>query len=239
MKIRMFKYKKGEQNMYKVTKRKFYHIGLIIMGVLCFNTAMLFASQNPTEESKLLPISIYDEENLLVLSLEDVGKYHGDICPCVVIGFRVTQFAISQLWKPARPPEEGAGGDEIPKRKDFRIISEFPGQGSQDAFEFITRAKTRGDFILELPEGTDAENISLDNCVFIIIRKSTGKQIKIWLREEVFPDGSEKFFNLRKKAKFDETATQKEKEKFRSAKQELKQRFMDWQTDDLFGFERR
>jgi len=42
---------------------------------------------------------------------------------------------------------------------------------------------------------------------------------------------------LRKKAKFDETATQKEKEKFRSAKQELKQRFMDWQTDELFGFE--
>ncbi len=33
--------------MNKVTKRKFYHIGLIMGGILCFNTAMLFASQNP------------------------------------------------------------------------------------------------------------------------------------------------------------------------------------------------
>jgi len=214
--------------MNRVTIGVPYLIGLIVVGLLLFYHGRLVASQNLEEESELSHISIYDEENQLVLSLEDVGKYHGDICPCVVIGFRVTQFAISQLWK-----------DKIPKRKDFKIISEFPGQGSQDAFEFITRAKTRGDFILELPEGTDAENISLDNCIFIIIRKSTGKQIKIWLREEVFPDGSEKFFNLRKKAKFDKMATEKEKEKFRSAKQELKQRFIDWQTDELFGFERR
>ena len=225
--------------MNKIVKRVLCLTGVITMGFVYFNGEQLIASQNPKEKSELLPISIYDEEELLKISLEDVGKYHGDICPCVVIGFRVTQFAISQLWKPARPLEEGAGRDEIPKRKDFRIISKFPGQGSQDAFEFITRAKTRGDFILELPEGTDAANISLDNCVFIIIRKSTGKQIKIWLKEEVFPEGSEKFFDLRKKAKFDETATQKDKEAFEAAKQELKQRFMDWQTDELFDFERR
>jgi hypothetical protein len=225
--------------MNKITKRVLCLTGVITMGLLYLNGEQLIASQNLEQGYEISPIFIYDEEELLEISLEDVGKYHGDICPCVVIGFRVTQFAISQLWKPARPLEEEAGGDEIPKRKDFRIISKFPGQGSQDAFEFITRAKTRDDFILELPEGTDAANISLDNCVFIIIRKSTGKQIKIWLKEEVFPEGSEKFFNLRKKAKFDETATQKEKEKFRSAKQELKQRFMDWQTDNLFGFERR
>ena len=174
---------------------------------------------------KLSPILIYDEDNLLKISIEDVGKYHGDICPCAIAGFRATQLAISQLWR-----------DEIPKREDFKIISAFPGRGSQDAFEFITRAKTRKDFTLKLPEGTSPENISMGNWVFTIIRKSTGKQIKIWLKEEVFPGGAEEFFKLRKKVKFEKTATPEEKEAFRSAKQELKEALMSLPVDELFGF---
>lgn len=211
--------------MNKVTKRKFYHIGLIVVGILCFNTRGLFASQNLAEKSELLPISIYDEKNLIVLSLEDVGKYHGDICPCLIAGFRATQFAILQLWR-----------NEIPKREDFKIISALPNQGSQDAFEFITRAKTRGDFRLELPEGTNIANISVDNWVFIIIRKSTHEQIKIWLKHEVFPEGPDKYFDLRKKVKLEKTATSEDKETFKLAKQEFKQRLLGWESDKLFGF---
>jgi len=189
-------------------------------------------------EDVLTPISIYDKENLLQISIEDVGKYHGDICPCLIAGFRATQLAISQLWK-----------DEIPKREDFKIISAFPGQGSQDAFEFITRVKTRGDFKLELPEGTDIVNISKNNWVFIITRKSTGlprktsgllrgEQIKIWLKEEVFPEGLKQYFDLRKKVKFEKTATLEEKEAFKSAVKKLKQRFVSWPADRLFDFKK-
>ncbi len=214
--------------MNRVTIGVPYLIGLIVVGLLVFYHGRLVASQNLEEKSELSHISIYDEENLLVLSLKDVGKYHGGICPCVVAGFRVTQLAISQLWK-----------EEIPKRKDFKIISALPSMGSQDAFEFITRAKTRKDFRIELPEGTDLANITMDNWVFVVIRKSTHERVKILLRDEVFPEGSERFFDLRKKVKFEKTATLKEKETFESAKKELKQRLMDWQTDELFGSERR
>lgn len=77
----------------------------------------------------------------------------------------------------------------------------------------------------------------MDNWVFIFIRKSTGEQIKIWLKEEIFPDESEKFFDLRKKVKFEDTATSEEKEKFKAVKQEIKQRFENWQADKLFEFE--
>jgi len=178
--------------------------------------------------TKLSPILIYDEENLLKISIEDVGKYHGDICPCAVVGFRATQLAISQLWK-----------DEIPERKDFRIISAFPGQGSQDAFEFITRVKTRGDFTLQLPSGTDIDNISIENWVFTFIRKSKGKQIKVWLKEEVFPGGSVEFFRLRKKMKLEVAATPEEKEALKSAKQELKKAFMNLPPEKLFGFKKK
>jgi len=179
-------------------------------------------------EDKLLPILIYDEENLLKISIADVGKYHGDVCPCLIVGFRATQLAISQLWK-----------DGIPKREDFKIMSAFPGRGSQDAFEFITRVKTRDDFTLQLPPETDIANISKDNLVFTFIQKSTGEQIKIWLKEEVFPGGAEEFFKLRKKAKFEKTTTLENKKAFESAKQELKKALMNLPLDKLFGFEKK
>jgi hypothetical protein len=102
--------KKGEQNVNKTNKLVFCLLKLIVLCIICFNTAMLVASQNPAEKSEPPPISIYDEGNLLVLSLEDTGKYHGDICPCVVVAFRATKLAISQLWK-----------DEIPRREEKLI----------------------------------------------------------------------------------------------------------------------
>ena len=171
-------------------------------------------------------IPIYDEESLLKISIEDVGKYHGDIGFCVVVGFRATQLAISQLWQ-----------DEIPKREDFKIICAFPGKGSQDAFEFITRAKTRKDFTLKLPEGTSLSTVTIDNLVFTFIRKSTGKQIKVWMKEAAFPpEGSEEIFRLRKKVKFEKTATPEEKEAFKSAAQGLKKAAMSLPLDSLFGF---
>ena len=214
---------------------------IVLLPVGAFSQAGIVEGETVSAETgtKLSPISIYDEENLLKISIEDVGKYHGDLCPCAIVGFRATQLAISQLWKPARPSEEGAGGDEIPERKDFRIISALPAIGSQDAFEFITRVKTRGDFTLQLPPGTDIANISIENWVFTFIRKSTGKQIKVWLKEEVFPGGSEEFFRLRKKVKFEGTATPEEKEAFKSAKQELKKAFIILPLDNLFDFKKK
>ena len=125
-----------------------------------------------SQSEKLRPISIYDEENLLKLSIEDVGKYHGDICLCALVAFRATQLAIAELWKPARLSEKEAGKDEIPRRGDFRIISALPTQGSQDCFEFITRVKTRRDFTLKSPDGTNIKNFSGDNWAFTFIRIS-------------------------------------------------------------------
>ena len=203
-------------------------IALLPVGVFAQVVKVEGGTVSAETGTKLSPILIYDEDNLLKISIEDVGKYHGDLCPCAIVGFRATQLAISQLWN-----------DEIPKREDFRIISALSAIGSQDAFEFITRVKTRGDFTLQLPTGTDIDNISIENWVFTFIRKSTGKQIKIWLKEEVFPGGSEEFFRLRKKMKFEGTATPEEKETFKSAKQELKKAFMILPPDKLFGFKKK
>lgn len=192
-------------------------IGLLL---LCGGESVANSPEKVTTE--ILPVFVYDEGNLLEITIEDVGKYHGDICPCLLAGFRVTQFAISQLWK-----------DEIPERKDFRIVSAFPGQGSQDAFEFITRAKTRGDFTLELPEGTSALSTTVDNWAFSFVRKSTDERVRIRFKKEVFP---ERFFELRKKVE-EQAATSEEKGAFGRARQELKDRLMSLPANELFGFQ--
>ncbi len=176
--------------------------------------------------SELSPIRIYDEDDLLEISIEDVGKYHGDVCLCLTLAFRVTQLAISQLWQ-----------DEIPKRGDFKIISACPTHGSKDCFEFITRAIIRGkdnDFKLELPQGTDIENMRSDNFTFIFIRKSSGDSIIIRIREGLFPDG---FFELRNIVKYGKTSTTEEEDNFWAIKRELKQKFMTLQAKDIFVFE--
>ena len=197
-----------------------------------FNTTGLVLAESEKNISisqplSLAPISIYDEENLLKISIEDIGKFHGDICPCVAVGFRAMQLAVSELWK-----------DEIPKRGDFKIISAHPGRGLQDAFEFVTRAKSKGDFVLRLSPDTDRENLSLNNYEFNFIRKSTNEQIKIQAKEGAFPSGSREYFKLRKKAKFQKTATEEDKKAFKKAKQRLKDVFMDLPIDKLFEFEK-
>ena len=174
----------------------------------------------------LSPILIYDEDDLLEISIEDVGKYHGDVCLCLTLAFRSTQLAISQLWQ-----------DETPRRGDFKIISACPTPGTKDCFEFITRVITRGkgnDFKLELPPGTDIENMRSDNFTFLFIRKSTNDSIRIQTIEELFPDG---FFELRKIVKYGKTFTKEEEESFWAIKRELKKKFMTLPAKEIFVVE--
>ncbi len=209
--------------MSRLTKGVFYLTGLVVAGLLSFYSGRL--SVRSQTVSELSPIFIYDEDDLLELSIEDIGKYHGDVCPCVVVAFRAIQAAISRLWD-----------GEIPQRSDFRIITKCPTQGSQDVFDFTTRAKTgknrNGDFRIELPEGTSFENLSADNFAFIFIRKSTGDSLEVRVNKEIFPEG---FLKLRNKVK-SEKATREEKEMFELVKRELKYRYMSLSADEFFVF---
>jgi len=165
---------------------------------------------------EILPILIYDEDNLLEISIEDVAKYHGDICPCVVVAFRATQLAISRLW-----------GDKIPKRGDFKIIYAHPSDGHKDTFEYITRAKD-DDLLVRPPKGIG--DITKDNYTYTFTRKSTGDSITLKVKEEIFEEG---FFELRKKHKT-KTATKEEEKTFQLDKEELKEKFMYLPAEEIF-----
>ncbi len=187
-----------------------------------FGVAAKGITSTRTAEGILSPISIYDEEYLLKISIEDVGKYHGDICPCVVVAFRATQLAISELWK-----------NEIPQRENFKIISSLPTAGSEDTFEFITRVKRRKDFSYDLPEKTSNLITSEQNYSFVFVKKSTGKQIKVLVKKEIFQEINSNFFDIRTKIKL-KKATQKDKKKFKLIKQKLKNIFMHFPINKLF-----
>jgi len=65
--------------MNRVVKGIFYLIGLIVVGLLCFYGGKIQKIRTTTRVAPM--ISIYDEEELLKISLEDVGKYHGVYAP--------------------------------------------------------------------------------------------------------------------------------------------------------------
>jgi len=150
-------------------------------------------------------IPIYNDSQLLNISIEDVGAYHGDICICLALGFRGAQLAIADLCD----VYEG----EMPHQGDFRVISASPTKGIRDAFGYIMNA-TGDDYVLDLPPGTDKVNLTSDNFQATIIRKSTGDSVTIQVKEGIFPD---RFFELRKKVKFGipAPATPEEKKAFK------------------------
>jgi len=163
-------------------------------------------------------VLIYDDSELLEITLDEVGAYHGKICPCVAIAFRSTLRAFSEeaLW------------DGIPVRGDVKIICAHPSDGHQMTFEYILESEE--DVVIQPPAGTDIINITADNYDYTFIRKSTGNSIELAVMEEVFP---ERFFELRTKKKLG-TATGEEKKAFKLLWEELKEKFMYLHMDRIF-----
>ncbi|MEA2033025.1 MAG: hypothetical protein U9N41_05525 [Euryarchaeota archaeon] len=192
----------------------------------------------PLPEFELVPISVYDGDTLVDTSIDDIGEYHGGICICGGCAFRATQLGMSEIW-----------GEEIPARDDIKIVSRLPTPGSRDCFQYITgtgtriETKTKGEYKIILPDGTEMSNMSKknlkkaskgnsrDNFRFDVCRKSTGECFEVAVKEGVFPKG---YFELRKKVKFGipGNATSEEKALFKSEWEDTRDKFLtspDWE----------
>ena len=173
-----------------------------------------------TEEFGYPTLQIYDGEELLDITIEDVGKYHGEgeieICPCVACAFRSTQRAFSE--------EELWGG--VPHRGDMKIISAHPSDGHRMTFEYILNSTD--DVVIQSP--TDIINITADNYVYSYINKTTNESITLRVKESIFP---ERFFELRTKKKLG-TATPEEKKALKLLWGKLKEKAMYKPLDCVF-----
>ena len=172
-------------------------------------------------------VQIYDGEELLTITIEDAGKYHGEgvveICPCVASAFKSTLQAFSEeeLW------------NGTPNRGDVKINSGHPSDGHVMTFEYILGSTSTED--LTIDEGADIVNITADNYVYSFTRNSTNDSITIRVKEEIFP---ERFFELRTKCKLAKMGkgdvTKEEKKAFKLLWEELKEKLMYLPVDSIF-----
>ncbi len=171
-------------------------------------------------------IWIYDENgNPLKVSIEDVGENCGEICICVACAYRATQVAISELWDLE---------EEYPHQGDFEITSAHPSSGHQCTFEYITGVVPGETYIVEMPEGTSAMNLTLENYTYTFTRTDTEEEeFTIQVREGIFPDG---FFELRAKVKSGE-ATEEEIALFAEQWEEVRDKFLTLEPWELFDIE--
>ena len=169
-------------------------------------------------------VQIYDGEELLTITIEDAGKYHGEgvveICPCVASAFRSTLQAFSEdLW------------NGTPHRGDVKINSGHPSDGHVMTFEYILGSTED----LTIDEGADIVNITADNYGYSFTRNSTNDSITLRVKEEIFP---ERFFELRTKCKLAKMGkgdvTKEEKKAFKLLWGELKEKLMYLPVDSIF-----
>ncbi len=233
---------KKEKSKMQSAKLPLKAVAIVALVLLALSSAVISVDAHmprakPLPEFELEPISIYDGDTLIDISIDDIGDYHGEICVCGGCAFRATQLGISKIL-----------GEEIPARDDIKIVSRLPTPGSRDCFQYITgtgpgiETKTKGEYKVILPDGTAVVNLSnkdlkkvsndntLDNFRFDVCRKSTGECFKVVLKLGVF---SEDYFELRKKVKFDipENATSEEKALFKSEWEDTRDKFLtspDW-----------
>lgn len=247
--------------------------GLFIASTIPLLVEAHMPGAKPPPEFELEPIVINDGGTEIEITIDDIGDYHNERakdmkrqmlkkqgktdeeinaiieeefagvdgkCPCTSCAFRVALLGISKIW-----------GDEIPKRDDIKIISNLSTPGSCQCFQYITGTghkieptpKTKGEFHIILPNGTEITNKSIknlkkngvntniDNWKFNISRKSTGEYFIVDVKDDVFPDD---FFELRRKVKYGtpEAATEEEVDRFRSEWEEVRNAFLtkpDWE----------
>ena len=194
------------------------------------------------KETTDLTLHIYDEGELLDITLDDVAEEHGHICPCVAAAFKASQTAFL-AWNgiPARANLEiirrfSAGRTQgnpgmIPARGNLEIVSAHPSDGHTETFEYILNLSE--DVTVELPEGTDIVNLTEENYRYSFIEKSTGDMVVVSVKDGFFPDG---FFEMRKKCKA-KTATSDEKNAFKLMKNELKEKILYLPAEEVFEVE--
>lgn len=103
----------------------------------------------------------------ITMGLNDIKRFHGEICPGVALGYRACQIALSHLYP-----------GEIPPRRDQFVVSGSARACPADAVSFITGARyAKGS------NGAFNGNLAFDDSVgqssYIFASMTSGKAIKL------------------------------------------------------------
>ncbi|QYZ80062.1 hypothetical protein E2N92_11810 [Methanofollis formosanus] len=193
--------------------------------VLCQCVSAHMPGASPAPEVDLGPIVVSENGEPVEITLDDVGAYHGalegknpDVCICCGCTYRALLSGIQEIW-----------GDEIPERSDIGLKCWLISNGSVHAAWYVTGTGPgmdpayRGEVefigvdgvpIASLTQSAIKKNSkarTLESFRFEITQRSSGTSVERTVSGEIFPEG---FAEMRKKVKFEKTATPDEIKQF-------------------------
>ncbi|HEY2495294.1 MAG TPA: FmdE family protein [Paenibacillus sp.] len=165
-------------------------------------------------------IHIRDRQDILEIGFSDICKYHGGIAlMAVAVGYRSLQAAFKELFD-----------DEIPERGAISICSGHGGPGFRDAFEFVTRAVTRGAYQVDTAYPAGQYDPYRPQAYAFLITSETGASVEIVLNENFLPMT---FYDYLKKGR-EETMTQEDVATFDKLKRVLAEQALSTPLGELF-----
>lgn len=160
-------------------------------------------------------ITIQGEEAIIPITFEAVEAYHGhQALAMLAITYQGLRGALALL------------ADHPLSRANLTVVSGHPGPGVRDAFEFVTRAVTRGVYTvdLSLPEARYCNKKDKSYSFFLC---GNNKKVQAILKPGILPA---RFFALLGSA---DQADQKEHQQLR---REIANRVIQLQPDEIFDF---
>ncbi len=152
-------------------------------------------------------IKIMDRNEELALHFKELRNYHGNLALMAIgAGFRVLQAGLQALYK-----------EQMPDRSKISIVSGHAGPGFRDAFEYITRAVTRGAYTINTSYPAAQYDPHREQSYAFLISDEAGGAVEVILKPDFLPAV---FYDYLKKGR-EGTMTKQDTERFELLKAEL------------------
>ena len=157
-------------------------------------------------------VGVSDLEDLPA-DLKAASQFHGHICPGLVIGYRVAKLAEKEL--------------KLGRSKDEELVSIVENDScAVDAIQYINGTTFgKGNLIFQ-DHGLHA---------YTFIERTSGKQIRIELKADVFRDLSKKRLEIQQKVRNDIPLTEEETKFRQQSRQETMQKMLNLPDEELFN----
>ena len=166
-----------------------------------------------------MTIHIFDNEDLLEINFQDIQKFHGTKAYAEVgVAYRMAEAAFEALY-----------GKAVPVREDLSIVAGQACTGFRDAFEYITRAETRGKYVVDASYPMAQYDPHHSASFAVVFSRESGEEVEVSLKKEFLPPV---YFEYLKKSR-DKTFTVEEEEQFELLKKELCMQALQLPLDDV------
>ncbi len=117
------------------------------------------------------------ERDLKEITFEDLLKYHSaGALMALSVGFRVLEAGLKELF-----------GDNPPERGEISILSGHAGPGFRDAFEYVTRAVTRGVYTVDVNYPKAQYDPHRAQSYAFVISSTNGSAVEVSLKDGFLP----------------------------------------------------